>query len=229
MLVLLRRRQRGEHGVYHLFGRIFQFLIRPNHISHLAHRPPFFHARQPWPATAASVRRSFSYAALAQFPEQHSRRQYAPQLPQLQNILFLMKGYKTCCCNSIAPGETSHTRRKAGANWKETQGKANRTPAQMKYDCVYNWLKHMYTPVHGISAANPLKRRLNASATPPGIYSHSHGFSPFCEIRSIKNDGRPVQSSRHFPCALRCFSASQGWGTYLSYFRAFPDSPQGTR
>lgn len=54
---------------------------------------------------------------------------------------MLTTGYNTCYCNSIAPGETSRTRRKAGANWKEAQGKANRTPAQVKYDCVYNWLK----------------------------------------------------------------------------------------
>ena len=67
-------------------------------------------------------------------------------------------------------------------------------------------------PARGISAANLLKRCLTASATPPGLYSHSHGFSPFCKSRSSKNDGRPVQSSRHFPCAMRCFSVSQGLG-----------------
>ena len=75
----------------------------------------------------------------------------------------------------------------------------------------------MYPPARGISAANLLKHRLTALATPPGLCSHSHGFSPFCESRSSKNDGRPVQSSRHFPCAMRCFSVSQGWVVFTLF------------
>ena len=54
---------------------------------------------------------------------------------------LLTKGYDTCYCNNIAPGETSRTCRKVGAHRKETQGKANRSPAQIEYDRTYNRLK----------------------------------------------------------------------------------------
>ena len=54
---------------------------------------------------------------------------------------LLTKGYDTCYCNNIAPGETTRTCRKVGAHRKEAQGKAKRTPAQVEYDRTYNRLK----------------------------------------------------------------------------------------
>ncbi len=54
---------------------------------------------------------------------------------------LLTAGYNTCYCNNIAPGETERTCRKVGAHNKETQGRANRTPAQREYDRAYNRLK----------------------------------------------------------------------------------------
>lgn len=54
---------------------------------------------------------------------------------------LLTKGYNTCYCNNIAPGETERTCRKVGAHRKEAQGKEHRTPAQKEYDRTYNRLK----------------------------------------------------------------------------------------
>ena len=51
---------------------------------------------------------------------------------------LLTAGYNTCYCNNVAPGETERTCRKVGAHRKESQGKANQTPAQRKYDRTYN-------------------------------------------------------------------------------------------
>lgn len=54
---------------------------------------------------------------------------------------LLTAGYNTCYCNSIAPGETERTCRKVGAHRKETQGRANQTPARREYAKTYNRLK----------------------------------------------------------------------------------------
>ncbi len=66
----------------------------------------------------------------------------APRLCHNCGRYFLLtKGYNTCYCNNIAPGETERTCRKVGAHRKEAQGKANRTPAQKEYDRAYNRMK----------------------------------------------------------------------------------------
>lgn len=54
---------------------------------------------------------------------------------------LLTKGYDTCYCNNIAPGETARTCRKVGMHRKEMRGKVNRSPAQIEYDRTYNRLK----------------------------------------------------------------------------------------
>jgi hypothetical protein len=53
---------------------------------------------------------------------------------------LLNKGYDTCYCNNIAPGETGKTCRKVGAHKKEAR-KEGKTPARLEYDKVYNRLK----------------------------------------------------------------------------------------
>ncbi len=53
---------------------------------------------------------------------------------------LLNKGYDTCYCNNIAPGETEKTCRKVGAHKKEAR-KEGKTPARLEYDKVYNKLK----------------------------------------------------------------------------------------
>jgi len=53
---------------------------------------------------------------------------------------LLNKGYDTCYCNNIAPGETGKTCRKVGAHKKEAR-KEGKTPAHLEYDKVYNRLK----------------------------------------------------------------------------------------
>lgn len=58
-----------------------------------------------------------------------------------RRYFLLTDGYNTCYCNNIAPGETERTCRKVGAHRKETQGRANRTPAKVEYDRAYNRLK----------------------------------------------------------------------------------------
>lgn len=66
----------------------------------------------------------------------------APRRCQNCGKYFLLtSGYNTCCCNNIAPGETTRTCRKVGAHRKEALGKENRTPAQKEYDRTYNRLK----------------------------------------------------------------------------------------
>ena len=54
---------------------------------------------------------------------------------------LLTRGYNTYYCNGIAPGETERTCRKVGAHRKEARGRADRSPAQVEYDRVYNRLK----------------------------------------------------------------------------------------
>ncbi len=53
---------------------------------------------------------------------------------------LLNKGYDTCYCNNVAPGETEKTCRKVGAHKKEAR-KEGKTPARLEYDKVYNRLK----------------------------------------------------------------------------------------
>ncbi|MDD4237917.1 MAG: DUF6076 domain-containing protein [Desulfotomaculaceae bacterium] len=53
---------------------------------------------------------------------------------------LLNKGYDTCYCNNIAPGEEEKTCRKVGAHKKEAH-KEGKTPACLEYDKVYNCLK----------------------------------------------------------------------------------------
>ena len=54
---------------------------------------------------------------------------------------LLTRGYNTCYCNNIAPGETERTCRKVGAHCKEARDKRDRSPAQIEYDRTYNRLK----------------------------------------------------------------------------------------
>lgn len=54
---------------------------------------------------------------------------------------LLTKGYNTCYCNNIAPGETERTCRKVGAHRRESMEKASATPAQQEYTKTYNRLK----------------------------------------------------------------------------------------
>ena len=51
---------------------------------------------------------------------------------------LLTKGYNTCYCGNLAPGETDRTCRKVGAHRKEARGKAGRSPARVEYDRAYN-------------------------------------------------------------------------------------------
>lgn len=63
---------------------------------------------------------------------------------QCQNCgryFLLTRGYNTCYCNGIAPGETERTCRRVGAHRKEARGRSDRSPAQVEYDRVYNRLK----------------------------------------------------------------------------------------
>ncbi len=53
---------------------------------------------------------------------------------------LLNKGYNTCYCNNIAPGETEKTCRKVGAH-RKAQELSGATPAQVEYRKVYNRLK----------------------------------------------------------------------------------------
>ena len=53
---------------------------------------------------------------------------------------LLNKGYDTCYCNNVAPGEKGKTCRKVGAHKKEAR-KEGKTPARLEYDKVYNRLK----------------------------------------------------------------------------------------
>lgn len=55
-------------------------------------------------------------------------------------FFLLNKGYDTCYCNNIAPGETEKTCRKVGAHKKESC-RAGKTPARIEYDKIYNRLK----------------------------------------------------------------------------------------
>lgn len=53
---------------------------------------------------------------------------------------LLNKGYDTCYCNNISPGEKEKTCRKVGAHKKEAR-KEGKTPARLEYDKIYNRLK----------------------------------------------------------------------------------------
>ena len=53
---------------------------------------------------------------------------------------LLTKGYNTCYCNNIAPGETKRTCRKVGAHRKANHP-TGLSPAGMEYRKVYNRLK----------------------------------------------------------------------------------------
>jgi hypothetical protein len=52
----------------------------------------------------------------------------------------LNRGYNTCYCNNIAPGEIEKTCRKVGAH-RKAQELSSATPAQVEYRKVYNRLK----------------------------------------------------------------------------------------
>lgn len=54
---------------------------------------------------------------------------------------LLTKGYNTCYCNNIAPGETDRTCRKVGAHRKEARELAGKTPEQKEFRKTYNRLK----------------------------------------------------------------------------------------
>lgn len=55
-------------------------------------------------------------------------------------FFLLNRGYNTCYCNNIAPGETAKTCRKIGAH-RKAQDLSGATPAQLEYRKVYNRLK----------------------------------------------------------------------------------------
>lgn len=55
-------------------------------------------------------------------------------------FFLLNRGYDTCYCNNIAPGETEKTCRKVGAH-RKAQDLTYATPAQIEYRKVYNRLK----------------------------------------------------------------------------------------
>jgi len=55
-------------------------------------------------------------------------------------FFLLNRGYNTCYCNGIAPGETVKTCRKIGAH-RKAQDLSGATPAQLEYRKVYNRLK----------------------------------------------------------------------------------------
>lgn len=55
-------------------------------------------------------------------------------------FFLLNRGYNTCYCNNIAPGETEKTCRKIGAH-RKAQDISGATPAQLEYRKVYNRLK----------------------------------------------------------------------------------------
>ena len=58
---------------------------------------------------------------------------------------LLTAGYNTCYCNNIAPGEINRTCRVVGAHRKESQGRANASPARKEYQRTYNRLKQRKT------------------------------------------------------------------------------------
>jgi len=55
-------------------------------------------------------------------------------------FFLLNRGYNTCYCNNIAPGETVKTCRKIGAH-RKAQDLSGAMPAQLEYRKVYNRLK----------------------------------------------------------------------------------------
>ena len=47
---------------------------------------------------------------------------------------LLTRGYNTCYCNNIAPGETTRTCRKVGAHAKEKRERKEASPVQQEYN-----------------------------------------------------------------------------------------------
>ena len=57
---------------------------------------------------------------------------------------LLTRGYNTCYCNNIAPGETTRTCRKVGAHAKEKREREEASPVQREYQRTYNRLKQQH-------------------------------------------------------------------------------------
>jgi len=55
-------------------------------------------------------------------------------------FFLLSKGYNTCHCNNVAPGDTDKTCRRVGAH-KKVKEKSQTDPAVFEYRKVYNRLK----------------------------------------------------------------------------------------
>ena len=54
---------------------------------------------------------------------------------------LLTRGYNTCYCNNIAPGETTRTCHKVGAHTKERREREGASPVQQEYNRAYGRLK----------------------------------------------------------------------------------------
>ena len=57
---------------------------------------------------------------------------------------LLTRGYNTCYCNNIAPGETTRTCRKVGAHAKEKREREEASTVQREYHRTYNRLKQQH-------------------------------------------------------------------------------------
>lgn len=57
------------------------------------------------------------------------------------NYFLLTRGYNSCYCNNIAPGETTRTCRKVGAHTKERREREGASPVQREYSRAYGRLK----------------------------------------------------------------------------------------
>ena len=55
---------------------------------------------------------------------------------------LLTRGYNTCYCNNIAPGEATRTCRKVGAHAKEKREWEEASPVQQEYQRTYNRQQH---------------------------------------------------------------------------------------
>ena len=58
---------------------------------------------------------------------------------------LLTRGYNTCYCNNVAPGETTRTCRKVGAHTKERREREGASPVQQEYQRAYGRLKMQYS------------------------------------------------------------------------------------
>ena len=58
---------------------------------------------------------------------------------------LLTRGYNTCYCNNVAPGETTRTCRKVGAHTKEKREREQASPVQQEYQRAYGRLKMQYS------------------------------------------------------------------------------------